>query len=57
MTMSIVLEQLELIDKLTQHNKHLINLLAQYMDVEAEEKRLEAELNINPKEGTTNGYN
>ena len=41
MMMSLIEEQLEIIDKLTWHNKHLIKLLSQYMDVEAEEKRLE----------------
>ena len=55
MTMSIVLEQLEIIDKLTQHNKHLINLLAQYMDVEAEEQKLIDILKENAKEGHNNG--
>lgn len=55
MTMSIVLEQLEIIDKLTQHNKHLINLLAQYMEVEAEEQKLIDILKENTKEGHNNG--
>lgn len=55
MTMSIVLEQLEIIDKLTQHNKHLINLLAQYMEVEAEEQKLIDILKENTKEGRNNG--
>jgi hypothetical protein len=41
MMMSLIEEQLEIIDKLAWHNKHLIKLLSQYMDVEAEEKRLE----------------
>ena len=55
MTMSIVLEQLEIIDKLTQHNKHLTNLLAQYMEVEAEEQKLIDILKENTKEGHNNG--
>ena len=55
MTMSIVLEQLEIIDKLAQHNKHLINLLAQYMEVEAEEQKLIDILKENTKEGRNNG--
>lgn len=55
MTMNIVLEQLEIIDKLTQHNKHLINLLAQYMEVEAEEQKLIDILKENTKEGHNNG--
>lgn len=55
MTMSIVLEQLEIIDKLTQHNKHLINLLAQYMEVEAEEQKLIDILKETTKEGYNNG--
>lgn len=54
MTMSIVLEQLEIIDKLTQHNKHLINLLAQYMEVEAEEQKLVDIFKENTKEGHNN---
>ena len=55
MTMSIVLEQLEIIDKLTQHNKHLTNLLAQYMEVEAEEQKLIDILKETTKEGYNNG--
>ena len=55
MTMSIVLEQLEIIDKLTQHNKHLTNLLAQYMEVEAEEQKLIDILKETTKEGHNNG--
>ena len=55
MTMSIVLEQLEIIDKLTQHNKHLINLLAQYTEVEAEEQKLIDILKETTKEGYNNG--
>jgi hypothetical protein len=41
MLMGIIEEQLQIIDKLTWQNKHLITLLSQYMDVEAEEKALE----------------
>lgn len=44
MMMSIILEQAEVIEKLAWHNKHLITLLGQYMDVEAEEKKLEEAL-------------
>lgn len=55
MTMSIVLEQLGIIDKLTQHNKHLINLFAQHMEVEAEEQKLVDILKENAKEGQDNG--
>ena len=55
MTMSIVLEQLEIIDKLAQHNKHLTNLLAQYMEVEAEEQKLIDILKETTKEGYNNG--
>jgi hypothetical protein len=46
MMMSLIEEQLEIIDKLTWHNKHLIKLLSQYMDVEAEEKKLEEALGV-----------
>ena len=40
MMMSIILEQQEIIAQLVNHNRHLITLLAQYMGVEEEEKRL-----------------
>ena len=50
MMMSLIEEQLEIIDKLTWHNKHLIKLLSQYMDVEAEEKKLEDALSAELKE-------
>ena len=50
MMMSLIEEQLEIIDKLTWHNKHLIKLLSQYMDVEAEEKRLEEALGTELKD-------
>ena len=46
MMMSLIEEQLEIIDKLAWHNKHLIKLLSQYMDVEAEEKKLEEALGV-----------
>lgn len=55
MTMSIVLEQLEIIDKITQHNKHLINLLAQYMEVEAEKQKLIDILKGTTEKGQDNG--
>lgn len=48
----ICLEQSELIEMLMQHNKHLISLLAQYMDIE-EEERLLSELR--DKEESING--
>ena len=61
MMMSLIEEQLEIIDKLTWHNKHLIKLLSQYMDVEAEEKKLEDALSAELKEefsteGLTDGH-
>ena len=61
MMMSLIEEQLEIIDKLTWHNKHLIKLLSQYMDVEAEEKKLEDALSTElseelSAEGLTDGH-
>ena len=61
MMMSLIEEQLEIIDKLTWHNKHLIKLLSQYMDVEAEEKKLEDALSTElseelSTEDLTDGY-
>ena len=61
MMMSLIEEQLEIIDKLTWHNKHLIKLLSQYMDVEAEEKKLEDALSAElgeelSTEGLTDGH-
>ena len=50
MMMSIILEQAGIIEKLIWHNKHLITLLGQYMDVEAEEKKLEDALNAELKD-------
>ena len=41
MMMGIIEEELQVIDKLAWLNRHLITLLSQYMDVEAEEKALE----------------
>ena len=41
MMMSIIEEQLQIIDKLARQNRRLITQLSQYMDVEAEEKALE----------------
>lgn len=55
MYMSVILEQQEVIDKLSAHNKHLINLLAQYMEVETEEQRLINILKGNAEEGNHNG--
>lgn len=44
MMMSIIEEELQVIDKLAWQNRHLITLLSQYMDVAAEEKALEEAL-------------
>ena len=55
MYMSIILEQQEAINKLAALNKHLTNLLAQYMEVEAEEQKLIDILKENTKEGHNNG--
>ncbi len=44
MFLSIITEQEEIIKSLASHNRHLINLLAQYMSIEEEEARLERSL-------------
>ena len=44
MTMSIIEEELQIIDKLVWQNRRLITQLSQYMDVAAEEKALEEAL-------------
>lgn len=53
--MSIILEQQETIDKLAALNKHLTNLLAQYIEVEAEEQKLIDILKGTTEEGQNNG--
>lgn len=38
--MNIILEQQEIIERLVEHNRHLIDMLGQYKSVEDEEERL-----------------
>ncbi len=46
-----LLEQQEIIESLVSHNRHLIYLLSQYTEVEAEEMRLSSCIGENEKEG------
>lgn len=50
MITNILLEQQEIISQLSAHNKHLIDLLGQYMETEGEELRLERILRKQHKE-------
>ena len=47
--MNIILEQQEIIEMLAVHNKHLIYLLSQYMDIELEEEKLKDILKKNKR--------